>query len=318
MSDHRSVRLGPGGRRRIVEAVEAGMTQKLAAARFCVSPATVNRWVRRARQASPEARTAGACFVERSSRPHRSPRMLAVADQDRVCAVRERTGWGPRLIASEVGIPHATVHRALRRRGLSRRPRPPQGPVRRYEWPCPGNLLHMDTKRHARFDRPGHAVTGDRRRNTPGAGWEYVHTLEDDRSRLAYAEVHDDEQADTVTAFTRRALDWFLANGIVAERLLTDNAWCYTKNKGLRELLRRRQIIHKRTRAYRPQTNGKVERLQQTMDREWARGLPYNTSADRRAALPHWLEHYNTRRRHSGIGNQTPISRVHKVLGQDI
>jgi transposase InsO family protein len=318
MSVHRSVRLGPGGRRRIVEAVEGGMSQKRAAARFCVSPATVNRWVVRARQASPEERASGACFEERSCRPHNSPRMLSAADHDRVCAVRERTGWGPRLIAGEVGIAHATVHRALRRRGCSRRPRRPREPVRRYEWPCPGNLLHMDTKRHARFVRPGHAVTGDRTRNSRGAGFEFVHTLEDDCSRLAYAEVHDDEQAQTVTAFTERALDWFLDHGIVPERLLTDNAWCYTKNKGLRELLFGRAIIHKRTRPYTPRTNGKVERLQQTMDREWARGLTYNSSADRRAALPHWLHHYNTRRRHSELGDQTPISRVHKVLGQDI
>ncbi len=318
MSDHRSVRLGSGGRRRIVEAVEAGMTQRRAAARFCVSPATVNRWVVRAREARPEERASGACFSERSSRPHRSPRLLSAAEHDRVCAVRERTGWGPRLIAAEVGIAHATVHRALRRRGLSRRSCQPRDQVRRYEWPCPGNLLHMDTKRHARFARPGHAVTGDRRRNTPGAGFEFVHTLEDDCSRLAYSEVHDDERAETVTGFTRRGLDWFLERGIVTERLLSDNAWCYTKNRGLRTLLQRRAIAHKRTRPYSPKTNGKVERLQQTMDREWARGLTYNSSADRRAALPHWLEHYNTRRRHSGIGNQTPISRVHKVLGQDI
>ena len=293
------------------------MTQKRAAARFCVSPATVNRWVVRAREAGVEERAAGACFGARSSRPQRSPRMLSPSDHDRVCRVRERTGWGPRLIASEVSLAHATVHRALRRRGRSRRPRAPREAAHRYEWPCPGNLLHMDTKRHARFHRPGHAVTGDRTRNSKGAGFEVVHTLVDDCSRLAYAEVHDDERAATVTGFSERALDWFLGHGIVAERLLTDNAWCYTKNKGLAELLRRRAIAHKRTRPYSPRTNGKVERLQQTMDREWARGLSYRSSADRRAALAHWLTHYNTRRRHSGIGNRPPISRVHEVLGHD-
>ena len=120
---------------------------------------------------------------------------------------------------------------------------------------------------------PGHAVTGKRTRGSRGAGWEFVHTLVDDCSRLAYAEVQDDERAAAVTAFTERALDWFLERGIVAERLLTDNAWCYTKNKGLAELLDRRAIAHKRTKPYSPRTNGKVERLQQTMDREWARGL---------------------------------------------
>ncbi len=317
MSDHRSVRLGPGGRRRIVEAVEGGMAQKRAAARFCVSPATVNRWVVRARGATGEERSSGVCFEERSCRPSRSPRMLSVASHDRVCEVRERTGWGPRLIASEIGLSHATVHRALRRRGCSRRPSAPREVAHRYEWPCPGNLLHMDTKRHARFVRPGHAVTGDRTCNSKGAGWEFVHTIVDDCSRLAYAEVADDERAATVTAFTERALDWFLERGIVAERLLTDNAWSYTKNTRLAELLRGRAIAHKRTKPYSPKTNGKVERLHQTMDREWARGLTYRSSGDRRAALPHWLDHYNTRRRHSGIGNRPPISRVHKVLGHD-
>jgi transposase InsO family protein len=317
MSVQRSVRLGPGGRRRIVEAVEGGMSQRRAAARFCVSPATVNRWVVRARRASPQERAAGKCFEERPCRPHSSPRMLSAADHDRVCAVRQRTGWGPRLIACELGLPHASVHRAPRRRGCSRRPSRPRGPVRRYEWPCPGNLLHMDTKRHARFERPGHAVTGDRTSNSKGAGFEFVHTLEDDCSRLAYAEVHDDEQAQTVTAFTERALDWFLDHGIVAERLLTDNAWCYTKNKRLRELLRRRAIVHSAPAPTPPAPTASSSAYSKRWTASGRAGSPYNSSADRRAALPHWLHHYNTRRRHSELGDQTPISRVHKVLGQD-
>lgn len=243
--------------------------------------------------------------------------MLSDKDQERCCAVRKRTGWGPRLVASEVGIPHATVHRALRRRGCSRQPKEPREAVRRYEWPCPGNLLHIDTKRHARFIEPGHAITGVRTQRSRGAGWEFVHTIVDDCSRLAYSEVHDDERAQTVTDFTRRALDWFLERGIVAERLLSDNAWAYVKNKGLRQLLADRAIEHWRTKPYSPQTNGKVERLQQTMDREWARGLSYRSSADRRAALPHWLRHYNESRRHSALGNRPPMARVRDVLGHD-
>jgi len=116
----------------------------------------------------------------------------------------------------------------------------------------------MDVKRHARFVVPGHAVTGDRTQNSAGAGFEYVHVIVDDCSRLAYAEVHDDERPATVTAFSERALDWLLGRGIVAERLLTDNAWAYTKNKALRDLLRGRAIEHKRTRPYTPRTSGKV------------------------------------------------------------
>jgi transposase InsO family protein len=210
------------------------------------------------------------------------------------------------------------VHRALRRGGCSRRPKVPRQKVVRYEWPCPGNLLHIDTKRHARFSEPGHAVTGKRTQGSRGAGWEFVHTLVDDCSRLAYSEIHDDERARTVTEFTRRGLDWFLERGIVTERLLSDNAWVYVKNKGLRQLLSDRAIEHWRTKPYSPQTNGKVERLQQTMDREWARGLSYRSSADRRAALPHWLDHYNESRRHSALGNRPPLARVRDVLGHDI
>ena len=318
MQLHRRAKLGLAGRHELVKAIEAGMTQKAAAAAFCVSPATANRWSRRWREASEDERRTLACLHDRSSRPHTSPRMLAQSEQARICVVRERTGWGPRLIASEVGHPHSTVHRTLKRRGCSRRLKAPREAAHRYEWPCPGNLLHMDTKRYQRFDAPGHAVTGDRTVKSRGAGHEFAHSIVDDCSRLAYTELHDYERADTVTAFTRRALDWFLEHGIVAERLLTDNAWCYTKNRSLSELLERRAIIHKRTRPYTPKTNGKVERYQQTMDREWGRGVTYNNSADRRAALPHWLAHYNTMRRHSGIGNRTPISRVHNVLGQDI
>jgi transposase InsO family protein len=317
MSTHPRAKLGLAARHELCRAIEAGESIRGAARTFNVSPATAHKHWHRWRAACDVERRSLACLRDRSSRPHRSPNELAAEEQDRICEVRARTGWGPRLIASEVGHPHSTVHRTLKRRGCSRRPRAPREPALRYEWPCPGNLLHMDTKRCERFTEPGHAVHGDRRRRNRGAGHEYVHSLVDDCSRLAYSEVHDDERAPTVTAFTRRALDWFLERGIVAERILTDNAFAYTRNRGLRELLERRQILHKRTRPYTPRTNGKVERYQQTLEREWEKGLAYNSSADRRAALPHWLDHYNTRRRHSGIGDRPPISRVHDVLGQD-
>ena len=315
---HRNAPLTPNGRRRLVALVEEeGFTFEAAAAASNVAKSTAHTWVKRWRQASEGERHELDCLQDRSSRPRTSPAMLSDEDHERCCAVRKRTGRGPRLVASEVGIPHATVHRALRRRGCSRRPREPREAALRYEWPCPGNLLHIDTKRHACFIEPGHAVTGKRTHGSVGAGWEFVHTIVDDCSRLAYAEVHDDEKAATVTAFTRRALDWFLERGIVAERLLSDNAWAYVKNKDLAKLFDRRQILHKRTKPYSPQTNGKVERLQQTMDREWARGLSYRSSADRRAALPHWLEHYNESRRHSALGNRPPMVRVRDVLGHD-
>src|SRR5688572_26532880 len=213
MQMHRRAKLGLAGRHELVLRIEGGMSQKAAAAAFCVSPATANRWFRRWREASEHERRSLACLQDRSSRPHTSPRMLSVVEQDRICELRERTGWGPRLIASQLGRPHSTVHRTLKRRGCSRRPRAPREAVQRYEWPCPGQLLHMDTKRYQRFAAPGHAVTGDRTVKSRGAGHEFAHSLVDDCSRLAYTELHDDERADTVTAFTERALDWFLEHG---------------------------------------------------------------------------------------------------------
>jgi transposase len=209
MAGHGSWRLGPGARRRIVEEVKAGMSQKRAAARFCVSPATVNRWVRREREASTDERVCGAWAQERSSRPLSSPRMISDQEQDRICEVRERTGWGPRLIAPLVGRGHSTVHAALRRRGCSRKPKALRESVVRYEWPCPGQLLHVDVKKFGRFSAPGHAVTGDRTKRSRRVGWDYAHSLVDDCSRLAYTELLADERGESVTAFMRRGLNWF-------------------------------------------------------------------------------------------------------------
>jgi transposase InsO family protein len=205
--------------------------------------------------------------------------MLSSTAQAAICTARRRTGWGPRLIAGELGRPHSTVWKTLRRHGLSRLVRPPRPAARRYEWPCPGDLLHMDTKRYARFERPGHAMTGVRTRT--GAerrarwGYEYAHTIVDDHTRLAYSELHADERAVTVTGFVERALDWFTAHGISCQRVMTDNAWAYVHNKALKELLEQRGVRHLTIQPRRPQTNGKVERFHQTMSREWAYGQTY-------------------------------------------
>jgi len=317
MTLHRNAKLGLAGRHALVSSIERGLSLKRAAARFNVSPATAHRWWHRWRCATPSERSSLACLGDRSSRPRCMPRMLPIREQKRIVEVREQTGWGPRLIAGVVGHPHSTVHATLRRHGCSRRPRPAREAVCRYEWPCPGDLLHMDTKRYARFDQPGHKKTGDRRVGSPGAGYEYAHSIVDDHSRLAYSELQPDEQATTVAAFTERALDWFAGHGVTTKRLMTDNAWAYTKSRRLARLLAQRDIKHLRTDAYRPQTNGKVERYQQTMARESAYGLTYHSSEHRRRALPYWLNHYNRQRPHSAIGNRPPISRVHNLSGQD-
>jgi transposase InsO family protein len=304
---------------RLVE--EQGLTFEAAAAASNVAKSTAWEWVRRWREASLEERASLACLEDRSSRPKRCPRQLSKADHDRICSVRRRTGWGPRLIATEVEIPHATVHRALRRRRMSRRPRPERGEVVRYEWPCPGDLVHMDVKRFARFTRPGHAKTGDRFRTGKekrmGVGYEFAHSAIDDHSRLAYTELHEDQRAPTVTAFTERALAYFASEGITVRRLMTDNHLSNTKNRSLRELLARRGVRHLLIQVRRPQTNGKVERYQQTLKREWGLGQRYRSSSHRAKALPHWVRYYNERRRHSAIGDRPPISRVRNVTRQD-
>lgn len=316
---HANARLGLAGRVALVQAVEQGLSLRAAAVAFNVSPATAHRWWQRWRTADPEQRRSLSCLFDRSSRPHRSPRQLAPELAELICACRRTTGWGPRLVAGATGFPHSTVWKVLKRAGISRPPRTVREPANSYEWPCPGDLLHMDTSQYARFQRPGHRVTGDRtsqdRHHRDGI--DYVHAIIDDHSRLAYAEIHDDEQAATVIGFLERALAYYAARGITTRRLMTDNAWAYTRSRDLRQLLERRQIRHLTTRPYRPRTNGKVERFHQTMAREWAYGLTYRSHHDRAAALPHWLDHYNHRRAHSAIGGRPPISRVHNVRGQD-
>jgi transposase InsO family protein len=321
MQIHGRAKLGPAGRLALTQAVVDGMTLKGAAACFNVSPATAHRWWHRRLNATTEELSSGTWLLDRSSRPHRSPRLLDTVAQERICEVRRHTGWGPRLVAGRTAHPHSTVWKVLHRHGLSKLQRRPREAARRYEWPCPGDLLHMDTARYARFQRPGHALTGVRDKTAAekraGSGYDFAHAIVDDHSRLAYVELLPDERAATVTAFATRALGWFEARGIHAKRLMSDNAWNYVKNQSLRELLSTRHIKHLRTQAYRPQTNGKVERFHQTIAREWAYGLTYRSHHHRNQALPHWLEHYNERRPHSGIGNRPPTSRVHNLRGQD-
>ena len=162
MQLHRNAKLGLSGRFALVRAIEAGCSIREAARRHGVSPATACEWSRRWREASRAERESLACLHDRSSRPHRCPRMLPLAEQERICEKRRRTGWGPRLLAGELGHPHSTVSKTLQRNGCSRPEQRPRGPANRYEWPCPGDLLHMDSTSYARFERPGHRVTGDR------------------------------------------------------------------------------------------------------------------------------------------------------------
>ena len=319
MRFHRNAKLGLAGRRELVLAIAGGSSIRTAASTFNVSPATAHRWWRRWRQASESEQRSLSCLLDRSSRPTRSPRRLAPELERAICDCRRKTGWGPRLVAGATGFCHSTVWKVLRRFGLSRPPRPTREPANRYEWPCPGDLLHLDVSRYARFLRPGHKVTGDRSRTASElagrVGYDFVHAVVDDHSRLAYAEILEDERAATSTAFLERALAYFASHGISAKRVMTDNAFAYVHGRAFRELLAREGIRHLTTEPYRPRTNGKVERFHQTMAREWAYGLVYRSHRERARALPHWLDHYNTRRPHSSLGGQPPISRVHNVCG---
>jgi transposase InsO family protein len=180
----------------------------------------------------------------------------------------------------------------------------------------------MDVKRYPRFRRPGHAITGDRRsarlqRYNP-LGHDSFYAVVDDHSRLVYGELLADEKAATVTAFTERALAWFSGHGMTVQRLMTDGALSYRRNRSLRELLAANGIRHIITPPYTPRWNGKVERFHRTMEREWAKGLRYRNSTARNRALPHWLRHYNQRRPHSSLDGRPLISRAHNLPGQDI
>src|SRR3954447_3252740 len=321
MGQHLRGKLGPAGRVELVRLiVDEGVSERAAAAALSVAPATAHRWKQRWLMAGESDRSSGRWACDRSSRPHSSPTRTPAAVEELVLVDRARTGHGPRLIAGRTGVAHSTVWTILNRHGCSR-VRAERRESVRYEWPCPGDLVHVDVKRYPRFRRPGHAVTGRRTKtgwdNRHLMGWDYFHAIVDDHSRLAYGELLADEKATTVTAFFERALVAFADRGIQVQRVMSDGAWSYTHNRSLREFFTARGIRHIITPPYTPRWNGKVERFHQTMEREWAKGLRYRNSTARNRALPHWLRYYNERRPHSSLGGRPPISRAHNLPGQD-
>lgn len=211
-------------------------------------------------------------------------------------------------IAERVAPSRATVARILKRAGLSRlRDLEPKQPPRRYEYPNPGGLLHLDIKRLGRIVGVGKRFGG--RPSARRAGWEYVHLAIDDHSRVAYVEVLPTKTAKCAIAFLERALAWFAAQGVCVARVMTDNGSCYIAHD-FAKALRTRDIRHIRIKPYRPQTNGKAERLVQTLCREWAYRRPYKSSKARTAALNRWLEWYNRKRPHTSLGRKPPMSRL--------
>ena len=213
-------------------------------------------------------------------------------------------------IAARLPLARSTVSAVLGRLGLGRlRYLNPPPPVQRYQWSRPGALVHMDIKKLGRIAQPSHRVTGNRRHSLRGVGWEYMHVAIDDCSRFTYAEILPDEKRYTATGFWLRALREFRRRGIRVERVLTDNGGAY-RSRPFRKTCRWLGIAAKRTRPYRPQTNGKAERMIQTLLRKWAYAVTYANSAHRRAALATWLHFYNEERGHASLNRQTPISRL--------
>jgi transposase InsO family protein len=229
--------------------------------------------------------------------------------EEAICVLRELRFSGVR-IAEVLGMPERTVRAVLARHGVSKlSPVDAHEPKNRYERPTPGELVHIDVKKLGRIEREGHRIHGDRTRRSRGAGWEFVHVCVDDCTRLAYVEVLEDERADSVCGFLRRAVAWFGDHGIRVQRLMTDNGNGY-RSHAHATLCRRLGIRHLFTRPYRPKTNGKAERFIQTLLREWAYAAAYPTSAARRRALPAFLTRYNTTRPHKALAGIPPAQRL--------
>ncbi|MFJ2610577.1 IS481 family transposase, partial [Streptomyces sp. NPDC087425] len=313
---HRNAPLTETGRLRLARCVvEDDWPLRRAAERFQVSPTTAKRWADRYRELGE------AGMSDRSSCPLHSPRRTPTRTERRIIKVRVLRRWGPARIAYLLGLNPATVHRVLTRYRLARLThldRATGRVIRRYERDRPGELVHVDIKKLGNIpDGGGHKTLGRQagRKTRSGAGYSYLHNAVDDHSRLAYSEILTDEKKETAVAFWQRAHAFFTEAGITVERVLTDNGSCY-KSHLWRNSLAQQGISHKRTRPYRPQTNGKAERFNRTLLDEWAYARPYRTEDDRRAAYPVWLHTYNHHRGHTALKGQPPASRVPNLTGQ--
>ncbi len=311
---HANALLTPRGRLLLARCVvDQRWTLRRAAERFQVSATTAARWAGRYREQG------AAGMVDRSSRPHRSPRRTPTRLERRILKVRVIRRWGPARIGFLLGVHPSTVYRVLSRYGMARLSwldRPTGRIVRRYEHAAPGDLVHLDVKKLGRIpDGGGWRIHGRAARpnRKRGQGYSYLHTAVDDFSRLAYSELLADERQETAAAFWTRAHAYFASCGITVARVLTDNGSCYRSRVFAAAL---GDITHKRTRPYRPATNGKVERFHRTLLEEWAYGRSYASNSEREAAYPDWLHRYNHHRGHTALAGRPPASRVTNLTGQ--
>lgn len=321
---HANARLTPAGRLTLVQRIAAGRPVAHVAAEMGISRQTASRWWRRFRAEGP------AGLVDRSSVARTHPARTPACVETRVRIARMLTRRGPVTIGRLVGLPASTVGRVLHRH---RTPRladcdPVTGQVirvtrrsaNRYEHPHPGSLIHVDVKKLGRIPDGGGWRAHGRSEEVRGRGigYDYVHTAIDDHSRLAYAEIHPDEKGATAAGFLARAAAFYAGHRIRVERVISDNAFAYRNSRVFHDTAADLGIVQKFIRPHCPWTNGKVERLNRTLATEWAYSRIWSSNADRAAALPAWLEHYNLERPHLGIGGLTPIDRVNNAAGQYI
>ena len=312
MNHHKNARLTFARRLEMVrDMTENALTPADAAAAAGVSAPTARKWLGRFLAGGEPA------LGDASSRPASSPRRISESKALAIVELRKRRLTQAR-IAGSLGVSQATVGRVLRRAGLSKLSAlQPAEPVQRYEHAAPGELLHIDTKKLGFITRQGHRINGNRRTATRGTGWEHLFVAVDDHARIGFTQMHTDERAPSAVAFLRAALAYYAALGVTVRRVLTDNGSPFM-SRAWRQTCAELGIVHKRTRAYRPQTNGKAERFIQSALREWAYGIAYDHSSERTAMLAKWQHHYNWHRPHAGIGGVPPMSRLNPASGKNV
>ena len=317
---HANARLTPIGRLTLVMRIEGGRPVAHVADEMGISRPTAYKWWRRWREEGELG------LVDRSSRAHHCPHQTSPAMEAQILELRQTLKLGPARIGYRLGVAPSTVHRVLCRRGLNRlkwMDRPTGRVIRRYERAHPGDLIHVDVKKLGRIpDGGGWKVLGRTLGNHNNAkatgyrgsvGYGFIHSAVDDHSRVAYSEILGDEKKETAASFWSRAKAWFEEHGVKVSEVMTDNGSCYRSRFFAANL---GDVIHRRTRPYRPQTNGKVERFNRTMLEEWAYVRPYMSEAERVAAFERFLHLYNHHRGHTALGGKPPISRVNDLRGQ--